>query len=272
MHSLGNSLRKRFYSLLASPKKARELWGGQYWQEVDGFRDVSCSQCPKFNENKQACDIPFGTPLRKCVVASIEAHLYDAKDISALELGFGRFSLGKNLINRSGGTWTGVEPHQPRDKPPQVGKGCYGHTEDIPFPDQTFDLVFGIQTFEHWGQKCAGAAREPSDYKDCLDEILRVLKPGGSIYLDAPIHLHGNEMFIMADISRILSYFPEQHWCNIKIERWRYNYQPLERYGPDQKLFEEWKEEITSYNQDQVEKAKLEPIWLFAITAEKRAD
>lgn len=102
MHSLGNSLRKRLYSLMASPKKARQQWSGQYWQELDGFRDVACNNCPKYDAQQQACTIPFGTPLRKCVVASIEAHLYDAKNISALELGFGRFSLGKNLIQRSG--------------------------------------------------------------------------------------------------------------------------------------------------------------------------
>lgn len=272
MHSLGNSIRKRLYSVMASPKKSSQLWAGQYWKDVDGFRDVACQSCPKFDASSRDCTIPFGTPLRKCVVAAIEAHLHDAKGKNALELGFGRFSLGKNLINRSGGTWTGVEPHQPKDKPAVIGKGCYGHTKEIPFPDQSFDLVFGIQTLEHWGQKCADtAAMEPSDYRDCLDEILRVLKPGGSIYLDAPIHFHGNEMFIMGDIEKILSYFPETHWTDINIERWRYNYEPLEAYYPDQKLFEEWKEEIFDYTDEEVEKAKKAPIWLFTITATKRA-
>ncbi len=271
MHSLANSLRKRLYSVLASPCKAQKQWGRPYWQECAGFRDISCLSCPKFDERREECSVPFGTPIRKCVVASIEAHLHDAKGISALELGFGRFSLGKKLIERSGGIWTGVEPHQPKEKRPQIGQGCYGHTASIPFADQTFDLVFGIQTFEHWGQKCAGAAREASSYKKCLDEVLRVLKPGGSIYFDAPIHLHGHEMFIMGDIPRILSYFPVQSWCNLKQERWRYHYHPLERFVPCASHFVEWREEISSYSKEEVEKITTEPIWLFSISAEKCA-
>jgi hypothetical protein len=50
-----------------------------------------------------------------------------------------------------------------------------------------------------------------SEYESCLDEILRVLKSGGTIYLDAPIHLHDNEMFIMGDIERIKKHFPDDN-------------------------------------------------------------
>jgi SAM-dependent methyltransferase len=256
---------------MASPKAAKAQWGSQYWHDADGFRNISCTSCPKLDVKQQMCRVPFGTPLRKCVVAGIEAHLHDAKGKSVLELGFGRFSLAKTLINRSGGIWTGVEPHQPKDKQPKIGHGSYGHTEDIPFPDETFDMVFGIQTLEHWGQKRTGAVMAPSEYEDCIREILRVLKPGGTIYLDAPIHLHGNEMFIMGDIKRIKSHFPDDQWCNLVVERWRYDYQPLERYMPIEKLFDEWKEEITSYAEEEVEKVKQNPIWLLTISAEKRA-
>ncbi|MCW9013298.1 MAG: class I SAM-dependent methyltransferase [Gammaproteobacteria bacterium] len=270
MHSLGNSLRKRLHSILASPRKARKEWGKQYWQELDGIRNISCRHCPKFNEQKITCTIPFGTPLRKCVIAATEAHLSDARDKNVLEIGFGRLSLGRNLVNRSGGTWTGVEPHQPKERKPQLGKGGYGHAEDIPFPDNTFDMVFGIQSFEHWGQKAAAAARKPSEYSDCLNEIRRVLKPGGAVYLDAPMHFHGHEMFIMGDIQKIASLFPDEDWCNVVIEKWRYDYEPLERYAPTEKLFDEWQEEIFSYDAVEVERVKAEPIWLFTISAEKK--
>lgn len=270
MHSLGNSIRKRLHSILASPRAAKKLWGKPYWQEKDGIRDIACRHCPKFNKKKNQCDVPFGTPLRKCVIAATEAHLFDAKGKQVLEIGFGRLSLGKNLVNRSGGTWTGVEPHQPKDRKPQLGTGGYGHAEDIPFPDNTFDRVFAIQSMEHWGQKAAAAAREPSEYSDCLDEIRRVLKPGGTIYLDAPIHFHGHEMFVMGDVQKIVSLFPEDQWSNVIVERWRYDYQPLERYAPYPKLFDEWKEEIFSYDEAEVERIKSEPIWLFTITAEKK--
>ena len=270
MHSLGNSIKKRLHSILASPRRARKTWSNTYWQDRDGFRDVACHRCPKFDKANKACLIPFGTPLRKCVIAATEAHLFDAKDKDVLEIGFGRLSLGRNLVNRSGGRWTGVEPHQPKNKPPVLGKGGYGHAENIPFPDNTFDMVFAIQSFEHWGQKAAAAAREPSEYSDCLNEIRRVLKPGGQIYLDAPIHFHGHEMFIMGDTGKIAGLFPDDLWTNVVMERWRYDYEPLEPYVPMEKLFDEWAEEIFSYSKEEVEKAKQEPIWLFNISAEKK--
>lgn len=101
MHSLGNSIRKGWYSLVACPKAAREQWASQYWQEADGLRNISCAICPKLDKKLKMCRIPFGTPLRKCVVAGIEAHLHEVKGKSVLDLGFGRFSLAENLVIRS---------------------------------------------------------------------------------------------------------------------------------------------------------------------------
>ena len=270
MHSLGNSFRKRWHSLVANPKAMQRLWGGVYWQEDEsGVRTVSCQHCPRFDRNKKACTVAFGTPLRKCVVASIEAHLYDCKNKQVLEIGYGRFSLGRNLVTRSGGVWTGIEPQQAKDKIPSLGKGGYGHAAEILFPDITFDLIYGVQTMEHWGQKCNGCNREPSDYAECVAEIYRVLKPGGTIYFDVPMHFHGHEMFIMADLNRIKRLFPDALWKNLVLEKWRYSYEPLERYAPYPKLFPEWKMEISSYSAEEVEKAKEEPIYLLAIAAEK---
>ena len=47
--------------------------------------------------------------------------------------------------------------------------------EKLPFADQSFDLVTTFQTLEH-----------VSDVKQCINEMLRVLKPGGVLYLRAP--------------------------------------------------------------------------------------
>jgi len=57
-----------------------------------------------------------------------------------------------------------------------------------------------------------------------------VLKPGGSVYVDAPIHLHGHEMFVAGDIPRILALFDGALWEHIVVERWRYDHAPLPRY------------------------------------------
>ena len=47
--------------------------------------------------------------------------------------------------------------------------------EHLPFPDESFDLVSTFQTLEH-----------VSDVRQCIIEMLRVLKPGGVLYLRAP--------------------------------------------------------------------------------------
>ena len=269
MHSKIDSILKRWHSFTASPNQCARKWADQYWQDVEGVRIIACRQCPSFNFKKQICSINFGSPLRKCVVSSIEAHFHDCSNQNVLEIGFGRFKLAKTLIERSGGTWSGIEPKRPQSEIPTIGKGGYGLATDIPFPDQTFDKVFGIQSVEHWGQK-AGGTRKPSDYKECLTEIARVSKPGATLYLDAPVHFHGNEMFIMGDIRKIRSIFSPDQWKNIQIEKWREEYEPLPKYAPPGNVLIDWPIEISNYPQEQIDDAKTNGVvWMMVITAEK---
>ncbi len=172
MHSKKKSLLKRWHSITTKPSICKKKWGEKYWHDIDNCRIVACRTCPGFNAQKKNCSINFGTPLRKCVVSSIEAHFFNCKDENVIEIGFGRFKLAKNLILRSGGTWTGVEPKRPKNKPPVIGKGGYGHATDIPFADKTFDMAFAVQSIEHWNQK-SNAVREPSSYPECITEITR---------------------------------------------------------------------------------------------------
>lgn len=269
MRNLKKSISKRLYSLLANPRKAQAEWQGEYWREVDGLRDVACQYCRKFDDRRQACRIGFGSPIRKCVVSSVEAHLNNAEDKSVLEIGFGRFSLGRTLVRRSGGIWTGVDPHQSKDNSPRIGHGCYGHAAEIPFADETFDMVFGVQSFEHWGQRVSAAAMRPSEYGECLEEICRVLKPGGILYLDAPIHFHGHEMFIMGDLEKIRGLFDGECWVDLHLERWRFHHEPLEAYLPYKKLFVEWDEEVVSYSNEEIESIKNKTMWMLALTVRK---
>ncbi|HET6566035.1 MAG TPA: class I SAM-dependent methyltransferase [Xanthomonadales bacterium] len=203
------------------------------------------------------------------MVASIEAHIHDCEGLECLELGYGRFKLAKNLIHRSGGHWTGIDPTQPKHRKAMLHKGGHGSAAEIPFQDSIFDLVFGIQTFEHWGQKFS-KGRKPSEYTDCLDEILRVLKPGGRVYLDAPIHFHGHEMFIMGDLPRIRAQFDSGKWQDVVLQYWRKEYEPLEKYPPNSTVLREWPIEISSYPPDLVEETMLNSsVWLLTVSARK---
>lgn len=266
-----DSILKRWHALTISPRRARATWARRYWRENGRFRDVSCSHCPKLDVAGRRCSVGFGTPLRKCSIAAIEAHLHDAGGEEVLEIGFGRLATARNLVLRSGGRWTGIDPGQPPQRAARLGHGGYGHAAQIPFPDETFDRVFGIQTFEHWGQR-ANARRAPSDYGVCLAEVWRVMKPGAALYLDAPIHFHGHEMFIMGDLDRIRALFENIRWTAVVMERWRLSFEPLRRYPPSARVQAEWPLEIVSYPEREIARLREQgTVWLLAISARKSA-
>jgi hypothetical protein len=143
-----DAILKRWHALTVSPRRARRTWGQRYWSEHGPYRDIACRHCPKFSAAKIACQVGFGSPLRKCSIAAIEAHLNDAPGEEVLEIGFGRLATARNLVRRAGGRWTGIDPGQPVERRARLGRGGYGQAAEIPFPEATFDLVFGIQTFE----------------------------------------------------------------------------------------------------------------------------
>lgn len=269
MRHLADSILKRWHTFRISPTRCRKKWKDPYWIESGNLQHIACNNCPEFNQATTACSVNFGTPLRKCVVASIEAHFHDCAGQECLELGFGRFKLARNLILRSGGYWTGIDPAQPVAKKAALHREGHGSASGIPFPDETFDLVFGIQSFEHWGQRFT-IGRQPADYGQCLAEVFRVLKPGGRIYLDAPVHFHGHEMFIMGDLPRIRQQFNPDRWQDLIMQCWRKDYEPLEKYPPNPTVLKEWPTEISSYPAVQVSDVEnLSSVWLLTITARK---
>ena len=248
MHSLRNSLSKRFYTLRLKSRKCAKLWEKEYGQtEIDELV-ISCKDCPKFDAKNTKCLIPFGSPVRKCSTAAQEANLHSLVNKDLLEIGFGKHSIPCQLVRDAGGTWTGIEPMLPQSRKAVIGKGGYGHVANIPFPECTFDIVTGIQSLEHWEEPLPDI-RSKSNYAEGLKEVHRVLKPSGSIYFDAPIHLHGHEMFITGDIERIRNMFDTELWRNIRIERWREQYEPLERYPVPEGDFMSWDYAVRNYPQ-----------------------
>ncbi|HUO68591.1 MAG TPA: methyltransferase domain-containing protein, partial [Gammaproteobacteria bacterium] len=229
MAKLTETFARTRYRLQTRRRLAKDEWSRDYWYERDGERIVPCRRCPKLDAKRERCGVPFGTPLRKCVTAATEAHLRMSRGALALEIGSYRRSFAKHVIEQFDGTWTGLEPRAPAGLPPRIGATCHGHAGAIPFADDTFDVAFGIQSFEHW-EEPQPELPAPVSYGACLAEIWRVLKPGGSLYLDAPIHLHGHEMFVAGDVPRILALFDRTLWTNLIVERWRYEHAPLPRY------------------------------------------
>lgn len=269
MHGPKNSLARVWYRLNTGRRLSRNEWATQYWEERDGQRVVPCRRCPKFDPRQAKCSIPFGTPLRKCVVAATEAHLRGTRDARVLELGYARHSYGKRIVELCGGSWTGIEPLVDRSRPARLGFGSYGHAGDIPFPDATFDVVFGNQTFEHWAELLPDGTTAPT-YSECLAEIWRVLKPAGQVYLDAPIHLHGHEMFVAGDVERILALFDRALWSATVAERWRYDHAPLPRYPTPAGDARDALRQLSSYDPAAIADLQTNgTVWLLAVTATK---
>jgi SAM-dependent methyltransferase len=203
------------------------------------------------------------------VVASTEAHLRDTRGCRVLELGYARHSYGKTIVELCGGSWTGIEPLIDRRRPAALGSGSYGHAGDIPFPDESFDLVFGNQTFEHWAEPLPDGTVPPS-YRECLAEIWRVLKPGGRLDLDAPIHLHGHEMFVAGDVERILALFDDTLWSGTVAERWRYEHAPLPRYPTPEADARDALRNVPSYDAAAIADVQVNgTVWLLAVTSRK---
>ena len=271
MHGPKSSIARAWYRLTTRGRLARNEWRTPYWEASGGERIVACRLCPKLDARRAECGVPFGSPLRKCVVAATEAHLRATRGLRVLELGYARRSYGKRIVELVGGSWTGVEPLLDRTRPARLGSGGYGHAGDIPFPDATFDLVFGNQSFEHWEEALPDGAPAPS-YAECLAEVWRVLRPGGSLYLDAPIHLHGHEMFVAGDVARIVALFATELWADVTVERWRYAHEPLPRYPTPAADIGYVRGTIKSYDEARIADLQTNgTVWLLTVTAVKRA-
>jgi hypothetical protein len=268
MSGLLESLRKEWYRRGTARRLARDEWRAPYGYDADGYRVVPCRQCPKFDARRSVCRVPYGTPLRKCVVASVEAHLRGTKGLQALELGFGRRSLAKHVIQTCGGSWTGLEPLA-APGPVELGAGGYGHAAAIPFPDRTFDLVLGIQSLEHWEEPLPSMP-EPGSYAASIEEVWRVLKPGGSIYFDAPIHLHGHEMFVLGDVARVRRLFDDHRWTDVVLEKWRYEHEPLPSYPTPAKEIEAWPRFLSADACTRARALGAPSVWLLVVTAKKK--
>jgi SAM-dependent methyltransferase len=90
----------------------------------------------------------------------------------------------------------------------------------LPFADDYLDGIAAGQCMEHWYQR-------GDTIQDGLTEIYRVLKPGGMLYIDVPVHSHGDPLFLEGDVEKIMAEFPEEMWDVVKVEKRRTPCDPL---------------------------------------------
>ncbi len=143
----------------------------------------------------------YGDNQRRSMVAAAEAmidHLAEFADISentrVLDAGCGQGRTSMQLATKYGAVVSGVDL-VPRsiNFAQKMGAGNErvdfqsADYNDLPFADETFDVVFTLETFTH-----------SDDPEKTLKEFLRVLKPGGRIaifdYTVAPLHTMPKEI------------------------------------------------------------------------------
>ena len=112
--------------------------------------------------------------------------IHSYKGDSLLEVGCGSDSV---FAEAFGGRWYGFDVV----KPP---KGVFPHNFKvgsvgaIPFENDQFDLVVSNQSIEHWFEYGVSLVHG-------LSEINRVLRLGGILKINFPIHLHGHRIFVL---------------------------------------------------------------------------
>lgn len=87
-----------------------------------------------------------------------------------------------------------------------------GNLADLSFEDESFDLVFGTQSMEHWGENGCSLRRG-------LHQCFRVTKPLGTIHLNVPIYFHGTSEFMLGrrgKLAELMRAFSD----DVEVEAW----------------------------------------------------
>lgn len=186
-----------------------------------------CPRCEFYDAGRRRCSIEEGSPVRKCVIAinrKLLAELNATRaPIRVLEIGCGAWSPIKDgasgLVE-----WHGIDVQREIRGRPTVATAI-ASVEQMPYPDEYFDLVYGNQSAEHWFEYGVTFAR-------ALAEISRVLKTGAPLHLNLPIHLHGNKVFLRGEIGEFLGQLDPAAWEIECVEEWRRHPSPLPAYAP----------------------------------------
>lgn len=158
----------------ALEQSLRDYYTG-YYREQLGLPDWPDRVEARLKEEEN-----FGEP----IVGKIERWLdYDFRGQEVLVVGAGTGAEAVVLARR-GARVRGLEPHPQAHRILQLKAGNHhldpaafvrGRAEAIPFPGDTFDFVFCYTVLEH-----------VQEVDRALDEMLRVCKPGGLVFLQLP--------------------------------------------------------------------------------------
>jgi SAM-dependent methyltransferase len=182
----------------------------------------ACKDCFQFDGEN--CELGYGRmkqKLRACSFSIFIKHLPRIKG-SVLEVGPGTARYVCKNVRKNGAAWTAIDPRAGKGNEGPLFVGTVGN---LPFPAGTFDWVISLASIEHWMEHGDGILTG-------LREIHRVLKPGGTMLIDCPFHVHGDDAFFFGRDDDVKAVIREVPWSSLYFEEWRRDHEPLEALRP----------------------------------------
>jgi SAM-dependent methyltransferase len=187
-----------------------------------------CADCRMLAGNRcKAWDVAFETfdrtlpphPYGGCVVPIVEDYLPSIKTgMRVLDIGCGTWGLIKAHCENVGAKYEAID----------VERYYYGkksictrleNLSDLSFPDDSFDVIIGNQSMEHWAEN--GCSLEWGLY-----QCFRVCRTNGRVLLNVPIHFHGTKTFLTGDHRSLQGLFA-RYSKNVSWTEWGRPSDPL---------------------------------------------
>jgi len=204
----------------ALPAIIQKIKNGQttFSDMYTGVTDLECADCVSYEHCKK-CEANGDFSLRRCQRTIEEQYYSKFFDKDILEIGCGTQEKGgsiKAIVEANGCRWVGIDILATN----LTTNVC--SVEKMPFVKESFDVIIGSQTIEHW--KRPGKA---------LRQIRQVLRPDGIVSLTAPVHLHGHKNFVSGNFDVIQKMIMKNGFKIERFETWRRKHSDLSAYRLD---------------------------------------
>lgn len=193
----------------------------------------SCAECKMLaNKQCQAHKIAQETlkrvfpphPFGGCIIPIVESYChYIEPNMRVLDVGCGSWSYIRDYCEQIGARYEGIDVVEEYFGEKTVATRLENLAE-LSFDDETFDLVIGNQTMEHWAEH---GCTLPWGLYQCF----RVLKTDGRLCLNVPIHFHGTKEFMLGQFDVLYSLF-EPFASSVIFTKWGNPSDPLPQVYP----------------------------------------
>jgi SAM-dependent methyltransferase len=161
-------------------------------------------------------------PIGGCEVPIVEQYLpLIQAGMRVLEVGCGAWGLIRDRCAAVGAHYEGIDTVQEYFGVKSVATR-FENLAELSFADDSFDLVIGNQTMEHWNEY--GCRTDWGLY-----QCFRVCRPGGQVLLNVPIHYHGTRLFLLGETDKIRDLFTPFSSA-ITMESWGKDSGPIAPY------------------------------------------